>query len=137
MSIESRLYGHLSAYAGLTSLVATRIYPVRMPQDVALPALSYQEISGPGEHPIKGAAVALKSRYQFTAWAKTTATKSGHLQAREVIDQVKAALWTFPGVADGVTVFEVTLDIGARDDFDEASETDRCDLDVVILHDDV
>lgn len=42
MSAETELYATLSAAAGVTALVATRIYPDIVPQDADLPAIAYQ-----------------------------------------------------------------------------------------------
>ena len=44
MSIESDIVTRLEAYAGLTSLVSTRIYPVKFPQNPTLPAIIYTRI---------------------------------------------------------------------------------------------
>ena len=41
MSAESTLYAALSGWAGLTSLVSTRIYPDEVPLSVALPAVAW------------------------------------------------------------------------------------------------
>ena len=41
MSAETALYAVLSAYAPLTALVSTRIFPDAIPEDKALPAVVY------------------------------------------------------------------------------------------------
>ena len=50
MAIEAGLYAHLVGSAGVTALVATRVYPLLVPQDATLPAIAYQRISGPRDH---------------------------------------------------------------------------------------
>lgn len=42
MSAESSLYSRLSAAAGVTALVSTRIYPDVIPEDAVLPAIAFQ-----------------------------------------------------------------------------------------------
>jgi hypothetical protein len=43
--IDDAMYSYLSTYAGLVALVSKRIYPIVMPLNVTLPAVSYQRIS--------------------------------------------------------------------------------------------
>lgn len=70
MSIEAALYAHLAADAGLAAVVSTRIYPMQLPQQPTLPALTYQRISTlPTQH--RGNAIALhrRVRMQIDCWA--------------------------------------------------------------------
>ena len=50
MHIEEALSKYLSTCAGLTALVATRIYPGDMPESCTKPAIAYARISTPREH---------------------------------------------------------------------------------------
>lgn len=46
-TVESLVYARLSAFAGLTALVSTRIYPAgKTPQPVTIPYVTYQRIDG-------------------------------------------------------------------------------------------
>jgi hypothetical protein len=67
--IESGLLAFLVGNTGLTALVGTRIYPLRVPEGAALPALVYYKISGPSEHSKDGDMNLNHPRFQFTAWA--------------------------------------------------------------------
>lgn len=102
MNIEEGLYSYLSGVAGLTALISNRIYPLVMPQNPTLPAISYQEISRLQPHTMGDDPDLGRPRYQFTIWAASLAS------ARAVAKQLKAALqnqrnqlW---GGAGGVTV---------------------------------
>ncbi len=53
----------------IESLVAGRIYPVRLPQKAVMPALTYQQISGVRIGQLNGPASAADPRYQVDAWA--------------------------------------------------------------------
>lgn len=44
-TIEQSLYSHLTGHAGLSALVATRVYPVKLPQNPTYPAVAYSRVS--------------------------------------------------------------------------------------------
>ena len=87
--LEEGLTSYLRAYAGLTALISTRVYIMKIPQSATLPCLTYQRISTPRilTHDSSGAAGDLASpRFQFDAWATT------YKSAKAITDQVRAAL---------------------------------------------
>lgn len=47
MSVEESLYSRATTHAGLSALIGTRFYPVRLLEDATLPAMRYQLISTP------------------------------------------------------------------------------------------
>jgi hypothetical protein len=67
--IEEALYSHLSTSTGLTALVSDRIYPIMMPQDPTLPAITYQRISNSPVNTIGGFASLDNPHIQFDCWA--------------------------------------------------------------------
>jgi hypothetical protein len=87
--IEEALPAYLKAYAGLTALISTRTYMMRIPQGETLPCLVVQRISTPRilTHGTSGATGDLTSpRFQFDAWA------TAHSSVKAITDQVRAAL---------------------------------------------
>ena len=88
MSIESALFTALTTYAGLSTLIAARLYPDAMPQGATLPCIVYQRVSTPRTQVLGSTqAVAVsRPRFQFSCWALTA---SGALA---VADQLRAAL---------------------------------------------
>lgn len=86
MSVESDIYTRLSAYAGIIALVSAKIYPLTLPQDVALPALSYFKVSDVPEHAMGLDADIKTIRIQVDCWADTYSV------AKSLEVQVKAAL---------------------------------------------
>ncbi len=87
--LEEGLYSYLSGYAGLTALIGTRIYPVRLPQGALLPCLTYQRMTTPRimTHDTSGMSGTLaEPRLQFDAWAET------YKECKDITDQVRAAL---------------------------------------------
>ncbi|HDZ38143.1 MAG TPA: DUF3168 domain-containing protein [Marinobacter sp.] len=71
MSAERAIYEILSTDGGVSQLVGKRIYPITIDQGAGLPAIAYQQISGPREHNVSGAIGWVQSRYQITVWAAT------------------------------------------------------------------
>jgi len=88
MSSESDLYAALTARAGLTALVGTRIDPDAIPEGRALPAIVYQRASTTPVTTIGGVEVAEDVRFAITAWAETRTA------ADAVADQIAAAIAT-------------------------------------------
>lgn len=71
MSAETELYAVLSGSAGLAALVAARIYPDAIPEDIALPAVVYSRASTDPVLSVSGQKFAETARFQVTAWDKT------------------------------------------------------------------
>lgn len=67
--IESELYSALTADTTISAVTSSRIYPIVMPQDVTLPAITYERISG---QPVNGLAGYLgmdNARIMINIWA--------------------------------------------------------------------
>lgn len=99
--LEEGLYSYLASYSGLTALVSTRIYPLRMPADATLPCVTYQRISTPRTLTMdtSGATGDLTSpRIQFDAWDTTQSS------VKAITDQLRAALNGKTGSTGGVTI---------------------------------
>jgi hypothetical protein len=71
VSIESSLFSALTTHAGLSALIAARLYPDAMPQGAILPCVVYQRISTPRFQVLGStqAVVVSKPRFQFSCWA--------------------------------------------------------------------
>ena len=69
MSAETTTYTALSTHAGLVALVSTRIYPLMLPQDCPLPAVTYQLISDVPTVNLDGDADLSNARVQVDVWA--------------------------------------------------------------------
>lgn len=110
MNGHKAIQGRLAAFAGLTALVSTRIYPDVMPDTPTYPAVTYQLTSSKTE---KGALTdppLCQATFQITAWAKS------RVDARKIADQIRAALDRLRAVTvSGVTVndcfFEGDVDL--------------------------
>jgi hypothetical protein len=75
MSIESALVTALTTNAGLSALIAARLYPDSRPQGAALPCIEYLRVSTPRVQ-VLGSTQAVawsRPRLQFSCWALTKA----------------------------------------------------------------
>lgn len=80
------MYNQLVSFAGLTTLVGSKIYPVKLPQsldftDPSLQAVTYAKISNPRRH-----LGTRRPRFQISCWAKR------YGEVKQVAEQVQAAV---------------------------------------------
>jgi len=126
--LEEGIAAFLIADATIHAVVADRIYPMMMPQNVTLPCLTYQRISTPRiiTHDSSGATGDLTNpRFQFDAWGATQ--KSTKL----ISDALRAVLHGKTGAMGGVTIRAALADNEAPD-FDPDSELYRSRSDYII-----
>lgn len=117
MTVEAAIYDRLSGYAGLTSLVGTRISPGFKLQDGNLPAVTYQRVTAQRFSAMSVDSGVVKARYQIDVWAATYAS------AIAVREAVRGALQRY-NTAIGTTIYDVYL----------SSETDLYENDTKQYH---
>lgn len=86
MSAESTLYGILSAAAGVTALVGTRIYPDLIPEEKATPYIGYERVSTEPAATLEGTILAEKIGITIACWADT------RIAAEQLADAVRTAM---------------------------------------------
>ena len=135
--LEEGLVSYLSAYAGLTAIISTRTYHIIIPQELALPCLTFQRISTATTHThqTSGAAGDLaQARVQFDGWALTYAV------AKSIIDQVRAALNGKTGeigTAPNAYTIRASLVEDESPEYDPETEYYRCRSDYLIWYQEV
>ena len=72
-SAATLLYQLLKADANVSALVAGRIYPLRLGQGAALPAIAYQKISDPTAGSLRACELPRVARVQISLFAKSYA----------------------------------------------------------------
>lgn len=122
--IEETLYTRLSNYAGLTSLVGTRIYPMILPQGVTYPAVEYSRV---GTYPRESCMISdvgvVRARYRITAWATTfTSVKS-------IANQIRLAMQRYT-----TTGVQATFIIGEYDIYDDEAEKYGAAIDIELIY---
>lgn len=120
--MDDSLYYYLSAYAGLTALVNKRIYPIVMPLNAVLPAVSFQRISTERTHAFEADVSLTAATYQVSSWAKTDTVRKGYSHTQLISAQIRAALQNYSGTMGSMTVSAVLL-IGELTDYDTATDT--------------
>ncbi len=97
--IEDVLFARLSGFTGLAALVGARIYPIILPQDCLLPAVTYRRVATPLRVPlISGDSGTVQAHFEVTAWAATGV----YDQLRAVALQLRLALQRWHDDAQGV-----------------------------------
>ena len=89
--IEEDLYTYLTSDPTISGYVSTRIYPVKMPQNVTYPAITYQLIGSTRTLTQDGAVSLVEGRYQIDSWGTSYST------VKNIAIGVKVALHGFKG----------------------------------------
>lgn len=97
MTLEEALYYQLANTSGITDLTSTRIYPVKMPQNVTYPAITFQLVSGVGRiHTMNSdTGNPAAPRFQVSSWGSTLSS------TKAVANAVQTALQDVSGVMGG------------------------------------
>ncbi len=98
--LEAAIYSVLSADLGLTALVSTRIYPLLLPQNAILPALTYARVSTERESAFVSDPGLSTARIQVDVWADTVAS------VQNVAEEVRGALHRYRGTIATVVIEE-------------------------------
>jgi hypothetical protein len=112
----------LAGNVGVTAIVGTRIYPLKLPQNPTYEAISYQRISNTGQD---GTSTLRQSRWQFNCWAAT------YGDGQTLATAVKAALEEYINLL-GIPGINMARVVNELDDWDEDSEVYRVMIDVIL-----
>ena len=125
--IEEAVYSALTGNATLTGLISTRIYPLVLPQEVALPAVTFFRVSNLHNHGMGGDIDLMETRLQVSILADSVS------RMRTVTDAVRGVLSRWKGTYGGVIVQDSLLD-NEMDDFEPETEVYQCIQDYRIFH---
>lgn len=123
MTISSLLQAALAANSGVTALVSTRIYPIKLPQPPTYPAITYQRISNTAQN---GSTALRETRYQIDCWADTyTPTQTLAAAVKAALEEYKKTNAT-PGIKQAYIINEL-------DDYDDDVKAYRTIVDVILV----
>ena len=88
--IEADLRTYLLAEPAVAGLIADRCYPERLPQNAALPAITFQRVFGTESVTHDGPSGLGRSRLQFDCWA------TSYGDVLELAGAAKSALRAYP-----------------------------------------
>lgn len=104
--IDEAIRTIMTSNVAVKSFVGSRIYPLQLPLDCILPALSIHKTSNPYKQ-IAGA-----PRFQISCWAED------YLQVQQLSKAVEAALEGFSGVVSGIEIIRI-VPIEAPDQYED------------------
>lgn len=121
MSLETAIYDILSSAAGVTDLTggarSPRLYPQRLPQGKAVPALVLTVPGSSAAETCDGAAEPRDAQVEITCWSESPD------QALTLAEAVRAALRAAAGSHGGVTIrYAVLLDEREEKHTDDRSQ---------------
>jgi hypothetical protein len=128
--IEDGLYTFMAADATLAAIVSDRIYPIRMPDDLAtFPAVTYQRVSGGREVAHDGDAALTRPRFQISVWGQ------GYKEVRQATQAVLDLFSGYKGAigdhTDCACFIETDLEV-----YEEQTKLIHAIVDVTIWHKD-
>jgi hypothetical protein len=103
-NIEKLLTTLLEADAGVGAIAADRIYPLVVPQDAAMPAITYQKTSGNWQIQMSGPHNMSQERFRINCWAET------YSEVKGLADAVRAELNGYDTGNASVDVHIITLE---------------------------
>ena len=119
MNAGNYIYAKLTATAGVTNLVSTRIYPMLMPEKQVYPAIVYSVSNRPLDANMKDrAAYHDQATVSFTYWADIQFGQDAYTSLDAIDAAVRTAIDFVSATAGGVTV-EACKYIGSEDVFSE------------------
>jgi hypothetical protein len=92
VTVESAVRAVLVADPGVGALVGGRVYQLKLPQGVTLPAVRVQLIDNPAAYHLRGADALSAARVQTDVYAAETSGGDPYRVAESVADAVDAAL---------------------------------------------
>jgi hypothetical protein len=125
--LEQALYTYLQTQSGVTNLVSTRVHPLRLPQEVTLPAVSFQKISAERPHAMGADPGIVFARIQFDSWNTTL------LATYSVAAALRTALSRYSGTHDSVVILDIFLEDEESVDEDQV-DLFRVSQDYLVMH---
>lgn len=98
---EEALFTHLCNAAGVKAIVQDRVFPLMIPQNISLPVVTYQKISGERLHYLQGDTGYTVPVFQISARAETYA------QCKALAEEIRLCLQNFTGQMGGTDGLEI------------------------------
>ncbi len=121
------IFTKLSTDGGISAITSTRVYPIKLPQQPTLPALTYRIITEPQVHSMEGT-FSQNARLQIDCWAET------FLAAHELAEAVEDAMNDFSGTIGAEQVISSSVQVNKQDLFDPEVNDYRVSIDYSIWH---
>jgi len=116
MAIEEALKAVLVADVPVFAVVANRIYPVAMPQDFTLPAITFELNGGEIARGLSGPAGKQNRIYAFRCYAKD------FYQARDLMELVDTALDGYSDLTGAIHIHSIIMLHPGEDGYDSDAD---------------
>ena len=103
-TIETALWAILIGDATVAGLVGTRVYPNLVPQGADMPAVTYEQITGPREHVMTQTLGIAKSIFQINCWS------SSYSETKALAEAVRNELSDFTGTVNTREIKQATIE---------------------------
>lgn len=119
MNTGKYIYAKLAADAGVTALVANRIYPVYLPQNAVYPAIVYLVENEPVDRQKDLAAYLDRATVKFHIWASAAQGENGYAAVEDIDTAIRDTI-DFVGAdtAGGVSIADAEY-LGSSDGRDD------------------
>jgi len=126
--IDAAIFTKLTTTAGITALVSSRVYPMRLPQGVTFPAISFDRVSTDvRDLTHNGTNQTAQGTFQFSCFAEDPKT------VKQVAAAVVSALHGWKGTVSGEKIFR-SMVLNETDLFDEDMAIFQVAIDVAIMY---
>ena len=125
--LEEAVYSRLTGNAGVSALVSTRVYPNKIPQEAALPAVAYQRISARRVKAHAAPTGLARVRVQVTCVSRS------YSEVKALAAAVRTAMQGVMGSVGGVTLQGSWLETDA-DEYGDAETLHSVRQDYMIWH---
>ena len=125
-AIEEALYDRATTFAGLTALISTRFFPLKLPQNVVYPACSYHRVSSQHVMAMGADPGLARVRIQVDSFDKQ------YSGVKAVQRQVRLAFERWSGTHAGVTVADSLIETSV-DFYDEDVNVFQVSMDFDVI----
>jgi hypothetical protein len=126
--LEAGLQHLITSTNEFTTVAGSRLFPLLLPDNPALPSATYQRITATPLYALDGRIQFTEARIQFDTWA------ADYGQAKQLMDAINTAIDNFSGqLSDGTKVFGIQLDT-CTDLYEESARIYRCSADYLIQY---
>jgi hypothetical protein len=101
--LDGDLFYFLTTDAGVAAIIASRCYPVSLPQPTTFPALSYSQVDAVRVRNVDGPAGKVRRRISVNSWALSD------IEVWQLAEAVRAALDGFDGMMGSSEIGSIIL----------------------------
>lgn len=125
--ITNGLYALITGNTAIAAMISTRLYPVKLPEGVVYPTMTYQVISQVGDPNVTTAGLQ-RMRIQFDCYGSmlSPAGVDGYSDAVLLRDALRQLLDGYVGTLSDGTVLQNAVRIQSVDYFDDDARVYRC-----------